>query len=58
MQFFHEMDESGPCLVADLRRLHRSFDLHQLKGDYKDAEKLLRELEVCVVLSTTAPLAS
>lgn len=50
-QFFHEIDESGPSLVGDLRRLHRSFDLHHLKGDYRDAEKLLRELEdVTVVL--------
>ena len=46
LQYFHEIDESAPWLLEDLKRIAQTFDVNKFKGDYNDAKRLLKELEV------------
>ena len=45
----HDVDETGQWLQEDLKRLHDTFEITPLKGDKKDADRLVRELDVSIV---------
>ncbi len=51
VQFFHDVEETGQWLQADLQRLHDTFELAPLQGDKKDAERLCKELDVSLKAS-------
>ena len=36
-------------MADDLDRLHNSFELFNLKGDYDDAKRLLKEIDVSII---------
>lgn len=47
LQFYHEVQESEPWMLADFSRFSKAFDNQSSKTEKDDATKLAADLDVC-----------
>lgn len=47
LQFYHEVQESEPWMLADFGRFSKAFDNQSSKPEKDDATKLAADLDVC-----------